>query len=362
MSDNILSRRQLLGGIGAVVAGAAYAQAPQGAKPAAPGTGKPAVPAAAPRPRLTIDSGPRMAPVDEIVLVQEFADSARQKLSPAAFSAISGTDHRASDRMTLRPRMMIPTLDMDLSVPLFGDTLFTSIVIGATPEQRRFHADAELGTVRGAAAGKAAVVISSRSSVPIGQIMAEAKTPVWFEVGTDAEAKGAVTQAAKAGVRAIIVNVAGAPGAAAAEPDWAAVDGLREGLNVPLVVRGIMTVAAAKTALGHGVQGIIVSDAGNTSAPMLVLASIVDAVAGKVPVLMQGSVRFGADVVKAHALGAKAVLVGRPAVWALAGYGAIGVQTLVELLQADFARTMGMMGNSTPASLTRRAVTVHRAV
>jgi 4-hydroxymandelate oxidase len=345
MSDKILDRRQLLGGVGAVLAGAAYAQAPQGAKPAAPA-----------RPRLTINSGPRVPPIDELYLVQEFLEPARQKVPAAVFAEVSGTDHRASDRITLRPRMMIPTVDMDLGVPLFGDTLFTPIVIGATAQQKRFHADAELGTVRGAAAANTAVVISSASSVPIEQIVAEAKSPVWFEVGTGAEAKAAVGRAAKAGVRAVIVNVA-----AAAEPDWAAVDGLRQGLSVPVVVKGIMTPAAARTAVQHGVQGIIASDAGNTSAPILVLGGIVDAVAGKVPVLMQGSVRFAADVVKANALGAKAVLVGRPAMWALAGYGAAGVQKLLELLQADLARAMGMMGNSTPASLTRRSVTIHRA-
>lgn len=358
MSDKILDRRQLLGGVGAVLAGAAYAQAPQGAKPAAPGTARPAAPA---RPRLTIDSGPRVPPTDELYLVQEFLEPARQKVPAAVFAEVSGTDHRASDRITLRPRMMIPTVDMDLGVPLFGDTLFTPIVIGATAQQKRFHADAELGTVRGAAAANTAVVISSASSVPIEQIVAEAKSPVWFEVGTGAEAKAAVGRAAKAGVRAVIVNVAAAQDAAAAEPDWAAVDGLRQGLSVPVVVKGIMTPAAARTAVQHGVQGIIASDAGNTSAPILVLGGIVDAVAGKVPVLMQGSVRFAADVVKANALGAKAVLVGRPAMWALAGYGAAGVQKLLELLQADLARAMGMMGNSTPASLTRRSVTIHRA-
>jgi 4-hydroxymandelate oxidase len=355
MSDNTFTRRHLLGSIGAMVAGASVAQGQQGAKPAAPGTAKPAAAgsAAPARPRLTIDSGQRVTPVGEIVMVREFEDSARLKLSGAVFSTISGTDHRASDRVTLRPRMMIPTLDMDLSVELFGDKLFTPILVGATPEQKRYHADAELETVRGASAGRAAVVISSGSSVPIEQITAEARTPVWYQVGTDAEAKAAVARAVKAGVRAVVVTWG------AAEPDWAAVDGLRQGLSVPVVVKGIMTAAAAKAAFQHGVQGIIVSDAASTSAPLLVLGGIVDAVAGKVPVLMQGSVRAGADVLKALAFGAKGVLVGRPAMWALGAYGAIGVQTMVETLQTELARAMGMMGNSTPASLTRRAVRVH---
>ena len=352
MSENILSRRQLLGGVGAAFAGAAYAQAP-GAKPAAPGTAKPAAPAAPARPRLTIDSGSRIAPVDEIVLIREFEDSARLKLSAAVFSTIAGTDHRASDRMTIHPRMFFPTMDMDLSVELFGDKLFAPIMVGAWPEQKRYHADAELGTVRGAAAGKAAVVISSQSSVPIDQIMAEAKTPVWFQIAAGPEAQAAVARATKAGVRAIVVTQA-------AEPDWAAIDGLRKGLNVPLVVKGITTAAGAKAALQNGVQGIIVCDAASTSAPLLVLASISDAVAGKVPVLYQGSVRGGADVYKALAFGAKAVLVGRPAMWALGAYGAIGVQTMVELMQgAELARTMVMMGTSTPAKAERKAVRIH---
>jgi 4-hydroxymandelate oxidase len=352
MSENILSRRQLLGSVGTVIAGAAYAQAP-GAKPAAPGTAKPAAAAAPARPRLTIDSGPRVAPVDEIVLVREFEDSARLKLPAAVFSTIAGTDHQASDRITIHPRMFFPTMDMDLTVELFGDRLFTPIIVGAWPEQKRYHPDAELGTVRGASAGKAAVVISSQSSVPIDQIMAEAKTPIWYQVPAGPEAQAAVARAVKAGVRAIVVTQA-------AEPDWAAIGGLRKGLSVPLVVKGITTAAAAKAAVQNGVQGIIVCDAASTSTPLLTLAGIADAVAGKIPVLYQGSVRGGADIYKALAFGARAVLVGRPAMWALAAYGAIGVQTMVELLQgSELARTMVMMGASTPAKAERKAVRIH---
>jgi 4-hydroxymandelate oxidase len=355
MSNNIFSRRQVLGGVGAALAGTAYAQAP-GAKPAAPaaaGTAKPAAPAAPPRPRLTIDSGPRIAPVGEIVLIREFEDNARLKLPPAVFSTIAGTDHRASDRMTLHPRMFFPTMDMDLTVELFGDKHFTPILVGAWPEQKRYHPDAELATVRGAGAGRAGVVISSQSSVPIEQIMVEAKTPIWVQVAVGPGAQAAVARAAKAGVRAIVVTQA-------AEPDWAAIDGLRKGLNIPLVVKGVTTAAGAKAAVQNGAQGIIVCDTANTSTPLLTLAGIADAVAGKVPVLYQGSVRGGADVYKALAFGARAVLVGRPAVWALAAYGAIGVQTMVELMQgSELARTMVMMGASTPAKAERKAVRIH---
>jgi 4-hydroxymandelate oxidase len=225
--------------------------------------------------------------------------------------------------------------------------------------------------VRGAADGKAAMVVSSRSSVPIEQIASEAKTPLWYQVWAEAEAKAQIQQAVKAGVRAVVVTLGapppppGAPRPAVPPPppppDWKAIDGLRQGLSVPMLVKGVTSPAEAKTALQHGVQGIIVSNwrRESKSAPILGLASIVDAVGGKVPVLLDGSVRFAADIVKALAFGAQAVLIARPAMWGLGAYGAVGVRTVIELLQTDLARAMGMMGNPTPKSLTRNAVRVH---
>ncbi len=357
MSDNVLTRRQLLGSVGAVLAGSSFVQAQQEAKPA-PSTAKSAVPA---KPKLTIDSGPRVAPVDEIVMVSEFEDCARLTLPSGVFSTIAGTDRRAFDRITVRSRMLIPTVNMDLSVDLFGDKLFTPILIGPVSEQKRYHADAELGTVRGAAGGRAAVVVSSRSSVPIDQLAAVAKTPLWYQVWVEADAKAQIQRAAKAGVRAVVVTLETAPGAAAAEPDWAAIDGLRQELSVPVLVKGIMTPAAAKLALQHSVQGIIVSSSGTAgqNAPILALASIVDAVAGKVPVLIDGSFRLGVDVYKALALGAQGVLIGRPAMWALAAYGADGVQTMVEILQTELAQTMSACSNPNLKSLNRNFVKLH---
>ncbi len=351
MSDNTpLTRRRLLGSVGAVIAGSSLAQGQQAAKPA-PSPAKP---------RLTIDSGPRVAPVAEISLVPEFEDSARVSLPGSVFSTIAGTEHQGFDRVATRHQMMIPMPKMDLSVELFGDKLFAPILIGPVSEQKRYHADAELGTVRGASAGRAAVVVSSRSSVPIEQIAAAAKTPLWYQVWAEADAKAQIQRAVKAGVRAVVVTLGAAPGAAAA-PDWAAVDGLRQGLSLPLVVKGVMTAAEARTALQHGVQGIIVSNWGTASksAPILALASVVDAVAGKVPVLVDGSVRLGSDVVKALAFGARAALVGRPAMWALAAHGDIGVQTMVGILQRELAVAMVHVGGKpTPGSLTRKDVRI----
>jgi isopentenyl diphosphate isomerase/L-lactate dehydrogenase-like FMN-dependent dehydrogenase len=96
------------------------------------------------------------------------------------------------------------------------------------------------------------------------------------------------------------------------------------------------------------------------ASPIEALPAVVDAVGGKAPVLMDGSVRLGSDVFKALALGANAVLLGRPTIWGLAAYGAEGVQDVIELIQSEFARDMAMCGKLNLAALDRNAVKVHR--
>ena len=130
------------------------------------------------------------------------------------------------------------------------------------------------------------------------------------------------------------------------------------------MVRGIATPEAAKLALEQGVDGIVVSNYGGpagsrTEGSILALPKIVDAVAGRVPVLVDGSFRRGTDILKALAFGAQSVLVGRPAMWGLAAYGADGVQGVIEMLQTELARYMGMCGQSNPKMLDRTLLKVH---
>ena len=133
------------------------------------------------------------------------------------------------------------------------------------------------------------------------------------------------------------------------------------------MIKGITTPGAARLAVQHGADGIIVSNYGGpvgpgTDAPILTLPHIVDAVDGKVPVLVDGSFRRGTDILKALAFGARSVLVGRPAMWGLAAYGADGVQGVVEMLQTELARYMGMCGKSRVGMLDRTILRVHRRV
>ena len=119
-------------------------------------------------------------------------------------------------------------------------------------------------------------------------------------------------------------------------------------------------------AVQHGVQGIVVSsyaggETGSTAASIEMLPAIADAVGGHLAVLVDGGFRRGSDVLKALALGARAVLLGRPPVWGLAAYGADGVQRLLELMQTELARDMAMCGRVNLQAIDRTVVKVHKA-
>jgi 4-hydroxymandelate oxidase len=314
----------------------------------------------------------RIPPRDELVNALEFEEVARLKLAPAVFSTIAGGDRAAFDRITFRPRMMVPAHEMDLSVELFGDTHFTPILVGPVAEQRRYHADGELATVRGAGAAKAAVVVSSRSSVPIDEIAAaaQAKTPLWYSVYAEGDDNAAarVRQAVAAGCKAVCITIGVSPngGRTTVRPraDWKAIDQIRKGLDAPILIKGVMSEQDARTAVAQGAHGIVVSNHGaaapGTPSPIEVLPSIADAVNGKIPVLADGSFRRNSDIVKALVFGAKAVLLARPVMWGLAAYGAGGVQTIIEILQTDIARNMGALGAPTLTHLTRAMVKMHQ--
>jgi len=313
-------------------------------------------------------SPPRIPRVDDLVNVLELEEVAKITLPAAVYATIAGSERAAFDRMTLRPRMNVPTLDLDLSIEILGEPHFAPILVGPVADQRRYHAEGELATVRGASAAKAAVILSAGSSVPIAEVAAQARTPLWCAVYADeSDAPKQIQQAVAAGCQAICITSGafrdGRP-PAAARVDWNAIDRIRRRLSVPIVIKGVMTTDDATRAVEEGVPAIIVSSHGTTAAgapaAIEVLPSIVDVVGPKGAVLIDGSFRRGSDIVKALALGARAVLLARPVMWGLAGYGAAGVQSVVEMLQSDLGRHMGAMGAVNLKNLTRDAVRIHR--
>lgn len=294
-----------------------------------------------------------MTPREELVNVLEVEQAAKEKLGSSLFAEIAGGDRRALERITFRPRVMVNTSQLDLTAEIFGQKMFAPILVGPLSEQKRFHAEGELATIRGAAAAQAVTVISSRSSYPLEKIAAETKAPFWYQVFPEPNAKEQIQQAVKLGAKAICIS---------SGTTWATVDQLRKNVNVPVLIKGIINTEDARQAAERGISGIVVSSYGGmgTASSITMLPAIVDAAGGKLSILIDGGFRRGTDILKALALGAQAVLLGRPPVWGLAAYGESGVQTVLEMLQTELARNMAMCGAPNLKLISRNMVKLHQ--
>ncbi len=311
------------------------------------------------------------APVDELVNSLEFAEQAKLMLSEEDFSSIAGSDRSIFDHYTFRPRMNVSTLDMDLSVDLFGHRLFTPIVVGPISNQKRYHPEGERATIAGASAARAITIVSSHASTPIPEmaaIAAEASMPLWTAVYADDEGPARARAAASAGAQAVFVTVRASyedtRAKRSAEIDWSLVETIRKSVDVPVVLKGILSEADARKAAELAIDGIVISNfggllGGSKTAPLPELLAIRAAVGDKLPILVDGSFRRATDILVALILGARGVLLGRPIMWALASYGAEGVTTLIKMLQRDLARCFAMLGASNREALTRGHLKIH---
>jgi len=358
----ITSRRQAIGVGTAVAAGMVGATMPAlGATAQDPAT----TPLRVPVPP------PALVPRADLVDVLEYETQARLVLGPAKVAPILGSDRTVTDRITLRPRMNIPTRDLDLTSTLFGDQHFTPIIVGPIADQKRFHPDGEVATARGASAAKAAMVVSSDASVPLAKIAQAATTPMWLQVyAKSPKVKDVLAEASAAKAKAVIVTINAGTSAngpatsASAHIDWAGVDAVVKGTSLPVIVKGITRPEDAKEAVARGAKGVVVSNyrGGNAAAltgTLLHVAPVVQAISDQIPVLVDGSFRRGTDILKALAFGAKGVLIGRPVIWGLAAYGAEGVQGVVEMLQTELARYMCMCGRPSLAAVDPSLIRVH---
>jgi isopentenyl diphosphate isomerase/L-lactate dehydrogenase-like FMN-dependent dehydrogenase len=307
----------------------------------------------------------RIAPLEELVNTFEFEAMAQRRLAGAAFAEIADGPRQAFERITFRPRLMVDTRELDLSIELFGHTMFAPILVGPASRQNRFHAEGELAMVRGAAAAQTAMVIAGDSSHPVERIAEHASAPLWWQVDPEPDmnaVRDRANHAVKCGCKVVCLTVAGSP---AAWLDWSAIARFRDSITVPLILKGIMSPEEAAAAVERGVQGIVVSNyrGGGSNpglaAPIDMLPAIASAVSGRIPILIDGGFRRGTDVLKALALGASAVLLGRPPLWGLAAYGAQGVKYVLELMQTELARSMAMLGTANIKSIKPAAVRTH---
>ena len=337
--------------------------------------------------------------------VSSLAERARMLVSDPAWdylSSGSGDNHtlrrnlEAWASLPLAPRMLVDVSTVDTRLGLLGHDLAAPLLIAPTASHGLFHPGAEAETARGAAAAHTLLVASTNSTLPVEDIAAAAAGPWWFQLyvqwdrafTTDlvgrAERAGATalvltidlpvqapgTASRRMGLRpeagAVYGNLAGldpAEGTTRSNPQfdpaltWADIGWLRSLTDLPVLVKGVLRPDDASRAVDEGVAGVIVSNHGGRAldtvpATVDVLPSIVAAVAGQVPVLVDGGIRRGTDIAKALALGATAALVGRPVIWGLAVGGADGVRGVIETLRGELEAAMAMLGAPTLADLT----------
>jgi isopentenyl diphosphate isomerase/L-lactate dehydrogenase-like FMN-dependent dehydrogenase len=299
----------------------------------------------------------------------------------------------------LIPRVLVDVSAVDSSVELFGSELSMPLAVAPVAFQRLVSDEGEEAMARAAGAAGTAMCLSTiATATPASVAAAAPETTRWFQLYVfrdRAVTEALLAEAVESGYQAIFLTVdapfagrrerdlrAGfevdvdAPSVTAAigsdrpvsvkevfglvdaSLDWDALASLVQGCELPVVLKGLMHPADAELAIEAGAGGIVVSNHGGRQldgvpATVDALADVADAVAGRVPLLVDGGIRRGADVLVALALGADAVLAGRPALWGLAVDGEAGARRVLELLRDEIRLALALLGCQTPADVTR---------
>jgi isopentenyl diphosphate isomerase/L-lactate dehydrogenase-like FMN-dependent dehydrogenase len=359
------------------------------------------------------DSSPAELPTN----LDTFEAEARARLPGAVYDYYAGgaEDERTLElnrsafrQLVLRPRVLVDVGAVDTSVSLLGQRAAFPVLVAPTAFHRLAHPEGELATARATADAGTIMVASTLATHRIEDIAAAAPGAVWLQVYVfrdRAITAELVQRARQAGCRALCLTVDVAvqakrerdarnrftlpPGiemanfqglAQARLPEalgsglgafiarefdptltWDVVGWLHEVSGLPVLVKGVATEEDGRLAVEHGAAGVVVSNHGgrqlDSAEPTLqALPHVAEGVADRVPVLLDGGVRRGTDVVKALALGARAVLVGRPILWGLAVGGQQGVARVLALLREEVERTMALMGRTATWQMDRCAV------
>lgn len=343
-----------------------------------------------------------------LVSLDDHEAFARTRLDAQAWAYFSGgaadegtlrANRSAWDSLRLLPRVLRPLAGGHTRIELLGRTLAHPLLVAPVAYQRMAHADGEIATAHAAASQGAGLVLSTQASVSLETVARAFGTyaergPLWFQLylqhdrgftreliqraesagyealvlTVDAPTSGARDRERRAGFRLpagiSAVNLAqlapppSHPGASLFDslpghaPTWADVQWLQETTRLPVLLKGVLHPQDARQAAALQVAALIVSNHGGrtldtTPATAAVLPRIAQAVAGDLPLLVDGGIRRGTDVLKAIALGARAVLVGRPCVYGLANAGALGVAHVLRLLRDELEIAMALCGCAT---------------
>jgi 4-hydroxymandelate oxidase len=357
------------------------------------------------------------APARQLLNLFDYEAEARERMAPTAWEYVSGAaadeitlrwNREAFDRLALAPKVLVDVSKLDTRVTLLGHELPFPILLAPCGFQRLVHPEGEEGVARGAGAAGALLVMSSAATTAVEDISKAASGPLWFQLYVQRDrgfTQELVARVVAAGAQALVLTVdtpvIGArnrearsgfclpPGmdlpnlrgsyaagdatphrsmgegiySAALDPSvtWDNLTWLLKLAKVPVLVKGILSPGDAWRAREAGVAGIIVSNHGGrnldtTPASLDALPRIVERARDEVPVLMDGGIRRGTDVLKALALGARAVLIGRPYLYGLGVAGAEGVTRVVKLLRQEFEMAMALAGRTRLREIDRSAL------
>jgi 4-hydroxymandelate oxidase len=334
----------------------------------------------------------------DLLSLPDFESLARTRISHGAWERIQGGaadeltvrwNREAYEHIRLRPRVLVDVSKLDTRVQLFGQELPFPILLAPTGAQGFVYPNGDLAAARGAGAAQATLVISSSASLRAEEIAKAATGPVWFQLYVQKDrgfTHDLVQRAESAGCRALCVTVDSpthgarnreerARGELPERPlpnlqgkdyldptlTWKDIDWLRSFAKTPVLLKGILNPDDAAIAVKAGVSGIVVSNHGGRNldtvpATIDALPLVVEKVEGRIPVIVDGGIRRGTDVLKALALGAKAVGIGRPYLYGLGVGGAEGVTRVVEILRKEFEMAMMLTGRATIASIDRSVI------
>jgi 4-hydroxymandelate oxidase len=312
----------------------------------------------------------------------------------------------------MRPKRLVDVRKLDTSLELLGAKLTSPLLLAPIGSQAAYHSEAELGVARAAASEDHLQMVSMGASSPLAEIADARSGPLWAQVygqRFQPVTRHFLREAEAAGCGAIVltVDIVGLPTgrerieryrrhenlactpchasiggtlgrgamrvarAVGLDPlalaarsmmlDWGIVDRIRDATSLPLVIKGILTGEDAERCLEHGVDAIIVSNHGgraedNGFASIDALPEVAQAVAGRIPILIDSGFRRGTDVFKALALGASAVCIGRPYIWGLASFGEAGVARVLAILRSELEAVMRQMGTPNLAAIDESRV------
>jgi len=344
--------------------------------------------------------------------VFDFEPVMRKNVPPALFGYMAtGVDDETTLRanrdgfrkFALRPRRLVDVSNVDMSADILGTRYDSPIVIAPTGSNRAFHPDAEIAVAKAARAGNHLQILSTVATTSIEDAVAARGAPVWFQLYTTQRwevAEALVKRAQAAGTPAIAVtldvrtsakwetfvrlrrtdtrdcggchgltdylsrkpnfsgiDLGGTSSTVVTNLDWDRIKRLRDMVKVKLVLKGILAFEDAKLAAENGIDAIVVSNHGGrvedgVGATIEVLPEIVEAVGGRMPILVDSGFRRGSDIVKALAIGAQAVCIGRPYLWGLGAFGESGVERVLGILRAETRNAMQQLGAPSLKDLT----------